>query len=165
MVVFQNLISHGFAESIDKNYVLKHSNLQVGMYVYTVYSHTQKFWFLAYLYWKVWSFTTKIGLSPIFMSTTVQSLALFLLRQEVTFSQFTKTNWSSRKGHLILKFYWHFCYYSILKPTVFQLFGKSYTRSRLVVSRIPPIYEKLSDQFVYWAKFRYTPKGQLGKIL
>ena len=32
-------------------------------------------------------------------------------------------------------------------------------------SRIPPIYEKLSDQFVYWAKFRYTPKGQLGKIL
>ena len=31
--------------------------------------------------------------------------------------------------------------------------------------RIPPIYEKLWDQFVYWAKFRYTPKGQLGKIL
>ena len=34
-----------------------------------------------------------------------------------------------------------------------------------VYDRIPPIYEKLSDQFVYWAKFRYTPKGQLGKIL
>ena len=33
------------------------------------------------------------------------------------------------------------------------------------IIRIPPIYEKLSDQFVYWAKFRYTPKGQLGKIL
>ena len=34
-----------------------------------------------------------------------------------------------------------------------------------IYNRIPPIYEKLSDQFVYWAKFRYTPKGQLGKIL
>ena len=33
-----------------------------------------------------------------------------------------------------------------------------------IYNRIPPIYEKLSDQFVYWAKFRYTPKGQLGKI-
>ena len=30
--------------------------------------------------------------------------------------------------------------------------------------RVPAKYEKLSDQFVYWAKFRYTPKGQLGKI-
>ena len=85
-------------------------------------------------YWKRWSFTTKIGLSPIFMSTTVQSLVLFLLRQEVTFSQFTKTNWSSRKGHLILKFYWHFCYYSILKLLSFNFLGKAIlSRSRLVV--------------------------------
>ena len=38
-------------------------------------------------------------------------------------------------------------------------------KSSRVDIRIPPIYEKLSDQFVYWAKFRYTPKGQLGKIL
>ena len=44
----------------------------------------------------------------------------------------------------------------------FALFDLS---TNLENTRIPPIYEKLSDQFVYWAKFRYTPKGQLGKIL
>ena len=32
-------------------------------------------------------------------------------------------------------------------------------------NRIRPIYEKLSDQLPDWAKFRYTPKGQLGEIL
>ena len=78
MVVFQNLISHGFAENIGK---------------------------ITFIQVHRWCFTTKIYLSLIFMNTAVQSLALFLLRQKVTFSQFTKPNWSSRKGHLILKFY------------------------------------------------------------
>ena len=49
--------------------------------------------------------------------------------------------------------------------TVFGVLFHVSKTHKMSLRRIPPIYEKLSDQFVYWAKFRYTPKGQLGKIL
>ena len=62
-----------------------------------------------------------------------------------------------------------FAFFSLVMPKTFPYFviqmNWYLTKRYRVGNRIPPIYEKLSDQFVYWAKFRYTPKGQLGKIL
>ena len=45
----------------------------------------------------------------------------------------------------------------------------SFIRSQLLIkenmlSRVPPKYEKLSDQFPDRGKVRHCPKGQLGQI-